>query len=94
MRREWPSRRSTHKNQKVPGFIPNVSPDHHHRAIYYVPAPTLRGDIAGCQTSRVRSTRPRAYVAAFFFAFGFTAFGVGCGSGLPSIDDSRPAVKV
>lgn len=38
-------------------------------------------------------SRGRAY-ADFFFGFGLVAFGAGCGSGLPSIEDKRPAVNV
>jgi hypothetical protein len=34
------------------------------------------------------------YVAAFFFAFGFAGFGTTGASGVPSIEDKRPDVKV
>ena len=37
---------------------------------------------------------PVCYVAAFFFAFGFTGFGTTAGSGVASIADRRPEVKV
>lgn len=34
------------------------------------------------------------YVAAFFFAFGFTGFAATGASGVPSIADRRPEVNV
>lgn len=40
------------------------------------------------------SNGSRYAYADFFFGFGLVAFGAGCGSGLPSIEDSRPEVKV
>ena len=43
-----------------------------------------------------RQNGPQAFdqAADFFFGFGFVALGTGCGSGLPSIADRRPEVKV
>ncbi len=37
---------------------------------------------------------PRSPYADFFFAFGLVAFGMTGASGVPSIEDRRPAVKV
>jgi hypothetical protein len=40
-------------------------------------------------------SRPaRSPYADFFFAFGLVAFGITGASGVPSIEDRRPAVKV
>lgn len=41
-----------------------------------------------------RPGRESDQVAAFFFAFGLVAFGTTGGSGVPSIEDRRPDVKV
>ena len=48
--------------------------------------------VMSCRAAR--GTGALAQAADFFFAFGLTGFTVGGGSGLPSIDDRRPAVKV
>ncbi|SDI73414.1 hypothetical protein SAMN05216338_102923 [Bradyrhizobium sp. Rc2d] len=48
-----------------------------------------------CAVSGARDLNGKRYAYAdFFFAFGLVAFGTGCGSGLPSIEDKRPAVNV